>query len=119
MRFLGDVDDEGARKAEEAMREAAASRQRFGATLGGFGAFPSAQAPRVLWIGMLQGAEPNALLASALDQALARHGFEPAEESFEPAPHRGRVGALPGTGRRDCSMRRRWRRASRWTACSS
>ena len=95
MRFLGDVDDEGARKAEEAMREAAASRQRFGATLGGFGAFPSAKRARVLWIGMLQGAEPMRLLASALDQALTRHGFEPAEESFEPHLTVGRVRA-PG-----------------------
>src|SRR6266511_3757868 len=75
MRFLGEVDDAGAAKAGEAMREAAGSRTRFAATLGGFGAFPDAKRARVLWIGMQQGAEPMRLLASALDQALARHGF--------------------------------------------
>ena len=58
MRFLGEVDDAGATNAAAAMREAAASRPKFAAALGGFGAFPSAKRARVLWIGMLQGAEP-------------------------------------------------------------
>ena len=91
MRFLGDVDPAGAANAAAAMREAAASRPRFGAVLGGFGAFPSARRARVLWIGMLQGAEPMRLLASALEASLARHGFEPADESFEPHLTVGRV----------------------------
>ena len=95
MRFLGEVDDVGAENAAAAIREAAASRPKFGATLGGFGAFPNARRARVLWIGMLQGAEPMRLLASTLDEALARHGFEPADESFEPHLTVGRVRA-PG-----------------------
>jgi 2'-5' RNA ligase len=95
MRFLGEVDEAGAANAAAAMREAAASRPRFAAVLGGFGAFPSAKRARVLWIGMLQGAEPMRLLASTLDEALVRHGFEPADESFEPHLTLGRVRA-PG-----------------------
>jgi len=95
MRFLGDVDDAAAARATAAMREAAAARPKFGAALGGFGAFPSARRARVLWIGMLQGAEPMRLLASALDQALTRHGFDAGDESFEPHLTVGRVRA-PG-----------------------
>src|SRR5499427_9386434 len=95
MRFLGDIDEAGAARASAAMREAAGSRPKFGAALGGFGAFPSAKRARVLWIGMLQGAEPMRLLASALDAALARRGFESADESFEPHLTVGRVRA-PG-----------------------
>jgi len=95
MRFLGEVDDAAAARAAEAMREAAASRAKFGASLGGFGAFPSAKRARVLWIGMLQGAEPMRLLASALDASLKRHGFEAADEGFEPHLTVGRVRA-PG-----------------------
>lgn len=95
MRFLGEVDEAGAARAAAAMREAAASRPRFGAVLGGFGAFPSAKRARVLWMGMLQGAEPMRLLASTLEESLERHGFEPAEESFEPHLTLGRVRA-PG-----------------------
>ena len=93
MRFLGEVDEPGAANAATAMREAASSRPRFGATLGGFGAFPNAKRARVLWIGMLQGAEPMRLLASTLDEALTRHGFEPADENFEPHLTVGRVRA--------------------------
>ena len=44
---------------------------------------------------MLQGAEPMRLLASTLDQALVRHGFEAADESFEPHLTVGRV-RVPG-----------------------
>jgi len=95
MRFLGEVDEAGAANAAAAMREAAARRARFGAALGGFGAFPSAKRARVLWIGMTQGAEPMRLLANALDESLTRRGFEPAEESFEPHLTVGRVRA-PG-----------------------
>jgi 2'-5' RNA ligase len=100
MRFLGDLDEAGLARAKAAMRDAAGLRPRFGATLGGFGAFPSAKRARVLWIGMIQGAEPMRLLASALEMALAKHGFESADESFEPHLTVGRVRA-PGdwTGR--------------------
>ena len=95
MRFLGEVDEAGAANAAAAMHEAAASRPRFAAVLGGFGAFPSAKRARVLWIAMLQGAEPMRLLASTLDEALVRHGFEAADDSFEPHLTVGRVRA-PG-----------------------
>jgi len=95
MRFLGEVDDAAAAKAGEAMRQAAASRTRFAATLGGFGAFPNAKRARVLWVGMQQGAEPMRLLAKALGESLARNGFDAAEERFEPHLTVGRVRA-PG-----------------------
>jgi 2'-5' RNA ligase len=95
MRFLGDQDDDGLARAKAAMRDAAKQRQRFGATLGGFGAFPSAKRARVLWIAMLQGAEPMRLLAQELETALEKHGFEAADEGFEPHLTVGRVRA-PG-----------------------
>ena len=95
MRFLGDLDQAGLARAKDAMRDAASLRPKFGATLGGFGAFPSAKRARVLWIGMLHGAEPMRLLASGLDMALAKHGFEAAEENVEPHLTVGRVRA-PG-----------------------
>ncbi len=91
LRFLGELDDAGALRAGDAMRAAAATHAPFGATLGGFGAFPTARQARVLWIGMLHGAEPMRLLATSLEHALKQHGFERADEAFEPHLTVGRV----------------------------
>ena len=91
MRFLGECEPGAVELASTAIREAVASRPRFGAALGGFGAFPNAKHARVLWIGTMQGAEPMRLLASALEESLVRHGFEPAEQEFEPHLTVGRV----------------------------
>ena len=95
MRFLGEVDDAGLARAGEAMREAAAAHARFGAALGGFGAFPTARKARVLWIGMLQGAEPMRQLANSLENALKKQRFERADQPFEPHLTLGRV-RMPG-----------------------
>lgn len=95
VRFLGECDEAGMTRATTAMREAAASRAPFGAAIGGFGAFPNAKRARVLWLGSLQGAEPMRLLASALEASLARHGFDAAEQPFEPHLTVGRV-RMPG-----------------------
>lgn len=91
MRFLGECDDDAQKRAREAMRAAAASQTRFGAALGGFGAFPTAKRARVLWLGLLQGSEPMRLLAGALDDALVAQGFERGDDSFEPHLTLGRV----------------------------
>ena len=93
MRFLGEVEDAAAERAAGAMREAAAARPRFGVALGGFGAFPTAKRARVIWIGMIQGAEPMRMLAGSLDAALTRQGFEPSDQTFEPHLTMGRVRA--------------------------
>ena len=91
MRFLGECEPGAVERASAAMREAAVTRARFGASVGGFGAFPNAKRARVLWLGTLQGAEPMRHLASALEASLVQHGFEPAEQPFEPHLTVGRV----------------------------
>ncbi len=91
MRFLGECDASARTHAEDAVRIAARAHARFGAALGGFGAFPAAKRARVLWLGLLQGSEPMRLMSETLEQALRRTGFEPAEESFEPHLTVGRV----------------------------
>ena len=91
MRFLGECDAAAEQGAREAMRVAAAAHVRFGAALGGFGAFPTAKRARVLWLGLLQGAEPMRLLATSLEEALVAQGFERSDELFEPHLTVGRV----------------------------
>jgi len=91
LRFLGEVDEDGARRAAESATEAAASAPAFAAALGSPGAFPSARRARVLWLGLDEGAERLVALARALDVALRRRGFGIAGPPFSPHLTLGRV----------------------------
>ena len=93
LRFIGEATALEARAAAGAASEAVKTIAPFGVALGGFAAFPSARHARVLWIGLLQGSEAMRRLASALEDALARHGFANAESEFEPHLTIGRLRA--------------------------
>ena len=100
LRFLGELDAGAAARAEEAAREAGAAHAAFGARLGPAGAFPSARKARVLWFGLLEGAEPMAQLAQSLERSLASRGFEPDAREFAPHLTIGRLRA-PGDWTRE------------------
>ena len=91
LRFLGEVGEDGARRAGEAAVEAAASAPAFDCALGGLGAFPNPGRARVIWIGMSTGAESLVALAAALDRALVRRGFAAPDRPFSPHLTLGRV----------------------------
>ena len=91
LRFIGEVGEDGARRVEEAAREAAASCPRFGVALGPPGAFPSTRRARVIWLGVIHGGEPFAQLAGALERALAQRGFAPEGRDFTAHLTLGRV----------------------------
>lgn len=76
LRFLGDVGEDGARRAAESAAEIATEHRAFDAALGTLGAFPDGRRARVLWIGLSRGAEPMVALARSLERALERRGFE-------------------------------------------
>ena len=91
MRFIGDVDEDGARRVADAAREAAAAHSEFGVALGPPGAFPTAKQARVIWLGVNHGNEPFAQLAHTLEQSLVKRGFEPEEREFSAHLTLGRV----------------------------
>jgi len=84
VRFLGDLGDDGVRRAGEAVRRGAARHAAFQARLGPLGAFPSLQKPRVLWTGLEQGAAESIALARDVNQSLKEAGFGPADKPFKP-----------------------------------
>jgi 2'-5' RNA ligase len=96
LRFLGEVGEDGAARAAESAREAAATPTSFEVAFGPLGAFPNARRARVLWAGLQEGAEPLAALASALDAALSKRGFGRAGKPFAPHLTLGRVRGTPG-----------------------
>jgi len=91
LRFIGETGADGARRVEEAAREAAAGCSRFAVSLGAAGAFPDPRRARVLWLGAREGGEPFADLARALERSLASRGFAPEGRRFTPHLTLGRV----------------------------
>jgi len=93
LHFLGELGEDGARRAAEAAREAAGDHRAFDAALGGLGAFPDPRRARVLWVSMAEGAEEMKGLARSLEEALGRRGFDRADKPFSPHLTLGRVRA--------------------------
>jgi 2'-5' RNA ligase len=91
LKFLGELGEDGARRAGEAAREAAASVDAFDVGLSAPGAFPNARQARVLWIGCDQGAKEFIELARRVDVALSQRGFEREKRAFSPHLTIGRV----------------------------
>jgi len=97
LRFLGELGEDGARRASAAAAEAATLTPAFDAALGGFGAFPNPSRARVIWIGMSAGSEALVALAAALERLLTRRGFDRADKPFAAHLTLGRV-REPGGG---------------------
>jgi 2'-5' RNA ligase len=75
LRFLGVATADAVDPIADALRVAAAGRMPFDVVLRGAGAFPSATRPRVLWLGIDDGAPELTALADALDRPLERAGW--------------------------------------------
>lgn len=84
LRFLGSVAPDAAERLGVSLSEAVRSVKAFNLGLGGFGAFPDAVHPRVVWLGVDRHPALE-LLANDVELAVARHGFEPELRPF--APH--------------------------------
>ncbi|MGH7672820.1 MAG: RNA 2',3'-cyclic phosphodiesterase, partial [Gemmatimonadales bacterium] len=91
LQFLGGQSEEGLVAAEAALDDAATRSVPIEVTLHGIGAFPGLERPRILWIGLAQGAlEARALQARVAD-ALAAAGFPREERPWHPHLTIGRV----------------------------
>ena len=88
--FLGEVGPAAVERAVQCVDEVVAGCRAFTLSLGPFGAFPSAAAPRVLWLGVDKGAAALRELAGKLRGELSLRGFEP-DKRFEPHITVGRV----------------------------
>jgi 2'-5' RNA ligase len=84
VRFLGDLGEDGVRRAGEAARRGSEGRAVFRAGLGPLGAFPSLRRPRVLWTGLSEGADDAIALARDVNRSLERSGFGPSDKPFKP-----------------------------------
>jgi 2'-5' RNA ligase len=72
--FIGWVPEDEVAKAASALRDGVSSRARLSCRLGEVGSFPTATRPRVVWIGLDEGADAVRDCALAVREALRAHG---------------------------------------------
>lgn len=84
LKFLGEQPEARVSDAIAAARRAALSCSPFEIGLGGLGAFPNAERPRVVWVGTSAGERALIDLAERLDEELAKVGFAREVRPFVP-----------------------------------
>lgn len=83
LKFLGEVENRNVDEISAALQRIAISQNPFSIKIGGIGAFPNLERPRVLWVGLKQGAVPTKKLANAINLELAELGY-PKDTRFHP-----------------------------------
>lgn len=91
LQFLGGQSEERLQEAEAALAEAAAESAPVDVTFHGIGAFPGLERPRILWVGLAQGALDVRRLQARVAAALAARGFPREERPWHPHLTIGRV----------------------------
>jgi 2'-5' RNA ligase len=99
VRFLGATAPERVPDVVAATKAAARTTVPFTVRLAGAGAFPALDRPRVIWLGIAEGAPELAALAGVLGRELAGRGWEPDERPFRAHLTLGRADGIPGAGR--------------------
>ena len=91
MRFLGEMSEAQCGQIQAMSRAAAAQAAPIMMKLSALGAFPSAQAPRVVWVGIEQGKAELARLADLLEEGCVQAGVPKADHPFAAHVTLGRV----------------------------
>jgi 2'-5' RNA ligase len=85
LKFLGDTPASRIEEIGAALQEIAAASTAFSGVIGGCGAFPNDEHPRVLWVGINDKTGALQKLAKAIDERLHQFGFAKEKRLF--APH--------------------------------
>ena len=102
LQFLGEQTDARLTEAALALDEAAATAERFVLALHGVGGFPGMERPRIVWVGVAEGALPLRALQARVEAVLGRQAFSPDARPWHPHLTIGRV-FDPRRWRRDAS----------------
>lgn len=91
LKFLGNVEEERILEIEEAIGKKIKGYSPFLLSLGCLGAFPDLRRPRVIWVGVEEGASEVKELAKRIEKALLPLGFVKEDRPFSPHLTLGRV----------------------------
>lgn len=75
LKFLGDVHPEAIDDISEAIQRVTDTHPSFSIAFGGIGGFPNLARPRVIWMGVKQGASTVSRLAKTVNRELTDLGF--------------------------------------------
>ncbi len=119
LKFLGETPEGQVPAITEALTVTARSVARVELGLGALGAFPSMASPRVVWVGLHEGAQPLAALAQQLERSGRALGWRQAERPFSPHLTLGRVRSPRGRAQLVHALRKAaWRPPSPWPAAA-
>ena len=96
LRFLGEV-EAGAAEAAAGALTPASPLPAFRTALGPFGTFPARGAPRVIWVGVREGAAALGALRDEVARRLMPLGYAPEGQAYRPHLTLGRVRRSGGT----------------------
>ena len=91
LRFLDEISDAQCHAIEALLARIATHEEPFSLRLEGVGAFPSVDAPRVIWVGLAEGREVVARMAAAIEQEGAAIPLRREERPFSSHLTLGRV----------------------------
>ncbi len=94
LKFLGQTEEALIPQIGECMRKACSAATPFVLRLAGTGVFPDLRRPRVLWVGIQEGAEALGALVRALDPQLAEWGFPRGKRAYHGHVTLGRIKTL-------------------------
>lgn len=91
LKFFGNVEQHRLSNITAGLEELACTIVPFDVQYTGIGRFPPKGDPRVLWIGVREGASALQTLAHAIEESMAALGFEREQRAFHPHVTIGRV----------------------------
>ncbi|OPX31463.1 MAG: 2'-5' RNA ligase [Candidatus Latescibacteria bacterium 4484_181] len=98
LKFLGNVQSVRIEDVVGATQDAVQGIKPFALFFSGLGAFPSLKRPRVIWIGVEEGAVSLGRIQKELEEKLFQRGFAREEREFSPHLTIGRVKSQKGIG---------------------
>lgn len=115
VKFFGEITQQQQQSLAAYLKVLAQKQSPFTVSLGPIGGFPSLSAPRVLWVGVEQGAASLVAFAQAVEQESRNHSFKPEERAFHPHVTLARIES-PGISRRvgESSQAVKWIAPDAW-----
>ena len=89
--FLGEVDNREIVQVCRLAKQCTAEEPSFPMSVESVGCFPNVRRPRIIWIGVGEGAKPLCTVHDALELSLAELGYRREERRYKPHATLGRV----------------------------